>query len=474
MTNQFEENFNILNNLIDPDLPNLLYIIHEFLEEGKDFGGTSLHLRDLLSVVKERYNCFVFYFNKAGYDLCYIGKETVKFSFVCDKPADTSQFDEQYKTLFSDVLKLFNIDTVHIHQVINHSLDVFYCAKEAGCALYATVHDFYYLCPTLFMLNLKDEYCEIYGKDCGNCLEKRLGCRLDLIEYQTNSCKALECCDAVFAPSEFAKKEYNKIFPRLDITIIEHGCDYAAVIKKEKSSGDFKVAFVGAFSVKKGSGLIAQIVKKAKGFTPYLYGVMYDTKLSALGKHYVFKGKYNRLELGSILANDGIDAVCILSRLPETYCCTLSEVIPAGVPVVVLDIGALNRAKSIGGCVLLKSGVNADDIIQTIKGLKANKEKYDELCSSISNVKLKSVKEMADEYLSIYSKDAREKAVDYSLLTLYSRLFMHLGTALQESQEALNSPYWKVCRYIGDKRFFKKTIRERVERYYLKKKGTGE
>ena len=92
----------------------------------------------------------------------------------------------------------------------------------------------------------------------------------------------------------------------------------------------------------------------------------------------------------------------ILSIWPETYCHTLSEAWSCGVPVLVLELGALGeRVNKNGGGYFLEN--DAQKAYDKIMEISENVDEYAKITEEISKIKFKTTKEMSEEYLDIYN-----------------------------------------------------------------------
>ena len=90
--------------------------------------------------------------------------------------------------------------------------------------------------------------------------------------------------------------------------------------------------------------------------------------------------------------------------VPETYCHTLSEAWSCGIPVLASKMGALEERinKNKGGWFLDID--NPYDAYNEIIRISENKEEYLKIMKHASEIKLKSIQEMGDEYKNIYNK----------------------------------------------------------------------
>jgi glycosyltransferase involved in cell wall biosynthesis len=118
------------------------------------------------------------------------------------------------------------------------SFDVFQVVKDMGIPLLATLHDFFYICPTVKLLENGSHYCGGKGENCAQCLNGQIcvSKQVDYLSYWQIKCiEALSMCDALSAPSESAKEIYAKTYPELAerIRVIGHGMDSFTMVIPE-------------------------------------------------------------------------------------------------------------------------------------------------------------------------------------------------------------------------------------------------
>lgn len=215
---------------------NVLYFVHsDFHKDASDnIGGTQFHVKDLAIGLKEDFNIFV-----VSRDLnnlrvtAYLDNDSISFKFdIGNKPEFSKFTDHIQKNIYSNILKAFSIDLVHIHHTYGLSLDMFYLAKSLKVPLILTLHDYYYVCPTIKLLNYKNVICtNIETRDmCEKCLRLHydIAETVDYIPKWRVECeKAMLLCDKIIVPSNNTKDIYLKYYPSLEdkIDIIEHGSD---------------------------------------------------------------------------------------------------------------------------------------------------------------------------------------------------------------------------------------------------------
>ena len=213
---------------------NLLYVLHmDFRADSvNNIGGTQFHVKDLVAHMRKDHNVFVLARDGRMLRLTvYLEQDQMTFSFpIGQKPIFMPFSHKAIAETFRLVLKAFSIDMVHVHHVSDLSFDFFSIAKELEIPLALTLHDFYFVCPTIKLLERKNSYCGGCGTDCAACLRDELGYvpQTDYLQVWRKHCRnALECCDMVFTPSEAVKQVYCGIYPEIKhkVRVVYHGMD---------------------------------------------------------------------------------------------------------------------------------------------------------------------------------------------------------------------------------------------------------
>lgn len=213
---------------------NLLYVLHmDFRADSVDnIGGTQFHVKDLVAHMRKDHNVFVLARDGRMLRLTvYLERDQMTFSFpIGEKPAFMPFTHKAIAETYRLILKAFSVDMVHVHHVSGLSFDFFSITKEMGIPMAMTLHDFYFVCPTIKLLERKTSYCGGCGENCDACLRDELGYVPQTHYLQTwrAHCRsALECCDAVITPSEAVKKVYCSIYPEIEskVRVVYHGMD---------------------------------------------------------------------------------------------------------------------------------------------------------------------------------------------------------------------------------------------------------
>lgn len=213
---------------------NILYVLHmDFrTDANNNIGGTQFHAKDLVMHMRRQNNVFVLARDGQMLRLTvYLEHEQMTFAFPVGKRQDFQPFhDQQIEKVLRLVLTAFSMDLVHVHHISGLSLDIFTVAKELGIPLAATMHDFYYVCPTILLLENGTTYCAAEGKNCTECLHSQAGYTKQVDQlpvWQARCRQALALCDVLVAPSDAVKGIYSGVYPEIAdrIRVVPHGMD---------------------------------------------------------------------------------------------------------------------------------------------------------------------------------------------------------------------------------------------------------
>lgn len=455
---------------------NILILIHDWSNVNNNVGGTTLHVLDLINSMRDKYNFHVFYPENGIYKVTSYfenSEKTIKFNSI-DNYNLFGYYNHQYRKIIEQVVSAFRIDIIHVHHMIGHFFDILDVAKENKIKINITLHDFYCLCPSINMLYKMEKYCPfLKQKDCLKCLQYKTSLKNNVIpEWRKNWNKYLSEFDNIFVPSNNTKAEINKVYKNLEVKVIEHGIileksDYTPQI----DNNVFNVAFVGVMSIHKGGKILSELVNKYqdKNIKFHLFGKTEFKGLEKNRKNYVFHGKYKREELPNLLKENNINLICSLSVWAETYSYTLTEEIASGVPVLSFDIGAVgDRIKENGYGWVIDYNSSSQEVYNKIKEIKNNVSDYEKKIKNIRKYKIKTVEQMASEYIPFYKNNNISKFNASSIENM--KTIIKKDYSIKESIDTieahwiLNSLKWRIVSKIKVPEFLKKIIKRLIRR----------
>lgn len=514
---------------------NVLYLLQSDFKEGADdnVGGTQLHVKHLTMGLRNEMNIFVAARDRDYLQVtAYAGAKEHTFRFFIGEKEPFPVFrNRDLAEIFHMILEGFHIDLVHVHHTATTSLDIYYEAEKLGIPVIYTAHDFYYVCPTVKMLNEEGKVCiDSDNPTCEKCLQKKQGLyeRNNYIQHwRKEHGTVLDLCKAIIVPSESTREILSRYFPEQSskIQVIEHGMDKPELINVDESKvvytndfewkiekldkkarcpfisgvaylkeepdvqrkvilkltdskgktifmptnfgrnldvlqtenrfycylpnsvladGDvkveailerenipymkrgakeilksvafqhkakFKVAFIGGINEEKGGKIIIDVIKQEPDDVEwYVMGGIGEESLFQLRRDNLIKtGFYYQEDLATLLRYHGIDAVCILSKWPETFSYTLSEAMINQLPIIVTDIGALGqRTKKSGVGVAVNMDDPVREVVQVVNKWKTKDDAYTNIQEAVKMHQHDTIEQMIAAYREFYQSESME------------------------------------------------------------------
>lgn len=228
-----------LHQILDNGRKNILYVLHrDFSDDAADHvGGTQFHVKDLVREIRKFHNVAVLARDWGSLRLtAYNNNEKIVLKLPVSASASYPQmFNQEIALLFRRIYQAIRFDLVHVHHIYQMSLDVFYEAKRAGIPMVCTLHDYYFLCPSMKMIDQSKVCCigRVDEQQCRECWKAhsrafQLPVQIPYLErWREECCKALMLNDQIYTPSEASKSIIVQYYPQLCnlIQVIPHGID---------------------------------------------------------------------------------------------------------------------------------------------------------------------------------------------------------------------------------------------------------
>ena len=293
VANEDLANFNDLNKT------NILFVLHEKIGT---IGGTGFTNLDIINSLDKRFGAFILTSDGEDVELWKFTSSLEKIANFNCHPKKYEFLDNRLAGIYEEILSKLDIKIIHINHLINHTFDLAEIANKKRIPYIVSIHDFYYICPSIHLINENYSYCEFKCKTC-----------------------------------------------KFETILIEHGRDIEkSNIEPELSKNPIKIAIPGHISQHKGSLLIKKIKNLDKDNALELHFM--GTAIPNLNKHGINHGRYKRGDFNKVIAEINPSFIAILSTCPETFSHTLTESWKSGIPVIATNIGALKeRVNKTGG-----------------------------------------------------------------------------------------------------------------------------
>jgi len=412
---------NVLQNitsLISATRKKILYVIHETID-GQKIGGTEFHVRDLTRGLNSTYAIYVTYILNGRHLVVEEYVNGLKSSYMFDIPFTLRKFTLINSYLFkvySEVIKVFSIDIVHVQHLINQTLDIIYAAKSLGVPVIMTVHDYYLISPDYNLLHrLTPNGYSDNRRPTKKYFEDRFGLiDFDYNQWQQLVTRYLSAVQLFIFPSEATKNELVKTYPVIEgkWKILEHGINTYPIknltnIYQPATKNHFSVLFLGYVNdVGKGAYHLEKVIDELllNNIEVHILGSASQYWERYTNKSLFFcHGNYIREDVVTILKTINPNLIVLASPWPETFSYTYSEALQAQIPVIAFDIGAFTeRAKRYGATILVKE-VTAAALINKILELSKKDKEYLLVKKQAKSIKLKNLEDNIEEYNYLYT-----------------------------------------------------------------------
>ena len=442
------------------DRPNILLLVHDFSNIDKNVGGTTLHILDVINNLRSEYNFHVLSPENGIYKVHSFFKDTDVITSVYEKPViiePVGLYNNIYKRMIEEIVQEYKISFVHIHHMIGHFFDVVHVLKEKKIEYAVSLHDFYLESPIVSKLDEK--------------VSKNDAFPINIDTWHQVCRETFDGASFVIAPSEFTKREYQKIYRGLKIKVINHGVNVDRLKVEGSLEKSRDIAFIGAVFPHKGSEILLGLtekIRKVDGFKIHLFGM--TTANINKRQFFVNHGMYDRKDLTRLLVDNRVALVCVFSLAPETYSYTVDEAISAGVPVVTFDIGAgAERVKKNNLGWVLEYTDDSRVILDKIKKILENKGDYNKKIQAIAKYEVRNAEEMASDYERIYKKYAVAQKLDFKRMqkkilevSLFRKaLAINCGSSYVDDYfRIINSKRWKLVSRIDLPKGIKRPLKK--------------
>ncbi|MBQ4530571.1 MAG: glycosyltransferase [Lachnospiraceae bacterium] len=211
---------------------NILYVLHaDFCKDAaNNRGGTQFHVKNLVDQLKDVYNVYVLarddeYVRFTDYST---GQRKVYKFLVGKISKEPVIYDEKIRDIVEKLLETFPVDLVHVHHTIDLSFDIFKEVWKRKIPMVMTIHDYFYICPTIKLLDQQLQFCGEQQKKekCDKCLKKVFGLDAGFLEeWQKVAREMLSYCEKLIFPSYCAKEVMTNYYPEFSdkMQVIYHG-----------------------------------------------------------------------------------------------------------------------------------------------------------------------------------------------------------------------------------------------------------
>ncbi len=464
---------NVYYNLGLRKKKNILMVIHEW---DNTVGGTTAHVKDIISALSNKFNFHVLFPVGNRYVIeSFFGDESEKMTlpFTIEKTARYNHYNNKYKEMLDYVVRAFAISAVHIHHMSGHYFDIADVAKQYNLNSIITLHDTYSICPAVGMLYCNEKYCgDMTEHDCEKCLIHTERAANNIIpEWQNDWNDFLKKFDSIIVPSNDTKQRINAVYSDIELKVVEHGVNVDESDYTPKLDHKLRIAFTGVLCRHKGAEMLRSLINNCNDSNIEFHSFgRVESEFADLQKNtsnYTYHGPYKREEIGNLLAKHKINLICFLQICPETYSYTVNEAVASKIPVLSVDLGAgADRIKENNLGWIVPKDASCEEILETLTQIKENADEYKIAVSTVENYKFKTVETMGQDYLKLYTLKNADVAIDYEALRYLVKQEVILAKNIIYNNEVevmldgiLRSAKWRIVNKIKVPKFLSKPLK---------------
>lgn len=384
-------------------------------------------------------------------------------------------YEENLDIYFCRLLLTGNYSFVHFHSLVDVGSLVWpLICKAIKIPYIFSAHDHFFICYNYSLIDTGTrEYCAksictSIDKGCVKCLHRVTSYNVfdtkDYIDARNLLWKKiLKGAEKIITPSNYLLNLIRKNHPEIEnknLETIEPFITTDIQSLQVNENGRLCVAFLGVFTIEKGSDIFLEAYHKLKELNIHWKIIgninpIYNQILEKLDIE--LTGKYERENLTKYLY--GVDLVILPSIRPETYSITLSECWYLGLPVIVADIGAYKSRVIEGNNGLLFRNNDSDNLAEKIRYLISNPEMIYSMKSCILE-NFKNNKSPISSIREIYQNISQSKNMilvfKSDIEQTENTLTQPAESAYQDMQNWLDAPYtleaesdWKTAEPIS-------------------------
>ena len=395
------------------DRPHVMHILHN---DPTGLGGTEHHLGALMASLSDRFDFSVLYPVDSGFALHTrwdTGEaEPWEADFLLPGAArrPTRVEDPVAAAAVELAIDLFDVDVVHIQNLIGHSLAPLAVLEGFDGTVVCSVRDLFLACPSHSLLYMGREGCGI-PEDldvCAACIEKTVkGASLATLEAHRETVRGhLDAVDHWVFASTSSYDYFTRVYDVADerVEVIPHGALVAIPSRREAitpvSGGPLRVAFVGVGWRKKGLDAVNAVAESVDPSQVefHHFGRLRDEASHRLHLH----GPYDNDRLAELLDEVGIDIVLLPGPYAETFGHVMTEALLAGRPVVGAKYGALGERIRAAGVGWTIDPVDVDGLRQLLVNLAGCPPEVERASRRARDLQVDTVAATSDAYAVLY------------------------------------------------------------------------
>lgn len=295
-------------------------------------GGTKKHIAELADYLQDRMDALVIRpVESGGIRLFFGGGEEAPALFFA------------LPSMYPDLLELLGhvgVSRIHFHHTLGLDTLLWGLPDDLHLPFDITLHDYYFVNAHPSQTDARGRYTpDLEAQSSSYPLSMRID------EWQANQRQLLEKAERVIAPSAWTVLEFSRHYPGLNYLVAFHPdseqqMPWPPVCSAPAAGRPLRILALGALSPEKGPDVLEKVAMAAARAGSLLEFHLLGYAYRPLDGTVIEHGSYTEEELAKKLVQIAPDLVWFTALWPETYSYTLSEILAAGLPAVVPDIGA--------------------------------------------------------------------------------------------------------------------------------------
>ncbi|MFZ1993519.1 MAG: glycosyltransferase, partial [Solirubrobacteraceae bacterium] len=306
--------------------------------------------------------------------------------------------DPAISAAFERALEQVRPDVVHFHNLHNLGASLIDQVASRGVPAYFTTHNYWLICPRVYLLNDKGAICAGPGdgSGCAACVGSAdvAGYQRRLAEIRSRAERGLT---AILSVSDAVRRTLvNAGYPAHLIDTVRQAMPHDAEIWEQvgrdrrpgRVAQDLTVAFLGSAYPHKGPQLLVEAAQRTQArLNIKILGEVpgrFAEQLRALDRrgNVELCGAFSPSEIGGLLR--GVDAVALPSMWWDCAPLAAAECLAARTPVLVPRLGGLPEAIRDGIDGLTFEGLDVEDLARTLDRLASEPGLLEQLQAGIS------------------------------------------------------------------------------------------
>jgi glycosyltransferase involved in cell wall biosynthesis len=194
----------------------ILQVVHSF--PPGEFGGTEMYTYSLSMELSKTHEVYVLYpaYGGSRYDLNYLKRNglniyelNIPFSERIMRLFNfkSSYLDAKVEEKFRELLIKIKPDCIHFQHLIGLSASLIKIANEKGIPTVLTLHDYWFICPTIQLLKCNSTICSGSDEQAENCFRCWNNRQAELLTYILGKC---------LTPKMFSKKLFESTLMKIN------------------------------------------------------------------------------------------------------------------------------------------------------------------------------------------------------------------------------------------------------------------